>query len=227
MIRGSWSSARAATRRASSAGSSPASGASASESWPSSSSLPLPGGVGGGRDADAGVGGELVQLVGAALRLDQVGGEHRVVLQSQLHALSGGGGEQSVAAAAETLQVVARERLVGERDGELVVGVRAGDDALAFGGGPAVALERQRYPRRVADVGRGPLHGLDLELGLDFAAGDRVALGQRLFEAIEHGAELELPHEVPQRGAVGLGLQGAGEVHPGLDVVHRQRRQLA
>ncbi len=80
--------------------------------------------VGAGRDADPGVGGELGQLVGAALRLDQVGGEHRVVLQSQLDPLAGGGGEQPVAAAAEALQVVAGERLVGERDGELVVGVR-------------------------------------------------------------------------------------------------------
>src|ERR1700760_1053062 len=93
--------------------------------------------VGGRSDADARVGGELGQLVGAALRLDQVGGEHRVVLEAQLDALAGGGGEQAMATAAEALQVVAGERLVGESDRELVVGVRPGDDALAFGGGPA------------------------------------------------------------------------------------------
>ena len=32
-------------------------------------------------EADPGVGGELGQLVGAALRLEQVGGEHRVVVE--------------------------------------------------------------------------------------------------------------------------------------------------
>ena len=102
------------------------------------------------------------------------------------------------------LQVVAGERLVGEGDGELVVGRGAGEDALAFGGGPAVAVERQRDPRRVADLGRGRLDRLDLELGLDLAARDRVALRQRFFEALQHRAELELAHEVPQRAAVGL-----------------------
>src|SRR6185312_15036247 len=99
--------------------------------------------------------------------------------------LAGGGGEQAVAAAAERLQVVAGERLVGEGDGKLVLGALAGEDALAFGGGPALAVERDGDPRRVADLGGRPLHRLDRELGLDLAAGDGVAFGQRFFEALE------------------------------------------
>ena len=61
-------------------------------------------------EADPGVGGELGQLVGAALRLDQVGGEHRVVVERQLDALARRRGEQAVATAAERLDVVGDER---------------------------------------------------------------------------------------------------------------------
>ena len=75
-------------------------------------------------EADPGVGGQLDQLVGAALGLEQVGGDHRVVLEAELDALARRGGEQAVAAAAEPLQVVTGDRLAGQRDGELVVGRR-------------------------------------------------------------------------------------------------------
>ena len=61
-------------------------------------------------DADPSVGSQLGQLVGATLRLQQVGGEHRVVVEPQLDPLAGGSGEQPVAAAAERLGVVGDER---------------------------------------------------------------------------------------------------------------------
>ena len=47
----------------------------------------------GGRGGEARVGGELVQLVGAARGIDQVGGDHRVV--GEVEALGPGGGEQA------------------------------------------------------------------------------------------------------------------------------------
>ena len=72
--------------------------------------------------ADPGVGRQLGQLVGAALGLQQVGGDHRVVVESQVDALAGGGGEQAVAAAAERLGVVGEKGVAGQRHRQLVVG---------------------------------------------------------------------------------------------------------
>ena len=143
-------SASAATRRASSAGSSPASGSSPSASWPSSSSALAAAGALG--EADAGVGGELGQLVGAPLRLQQVGGDHRVVVELELDPLAGGGGEQAVAAAAERLQVVGGERAAVERDRELVEGRGAGRGSGRPGPRPS-GRRRSPSPRRpVAQV---------------------------------------------------------------------------
>ena len=102
----------------------------------------------------------------------------------------------------------------------------AGEDALAFGGRPAVAVDRQRHARPVAEVRRLAVDRLDLELGLDLAAGDGVALGQRLFQPLEHRAQLELAHEVAQRAAVGLLSPAPRQVDPGLDVVLQGRQLL-
>ena len=53
------------------------------------------------RETNACVGSQLGQLVGAALGLEQVGGEHRVVVERHLDALTRAGGEQAVATPAE------------------------------------------------------------------------------------------------------------------------------
>ena len=106
------------------------------------------------------------------------------------------------------------------------MGRGAGDDALAVGGRPALAVDRQRRAGPpLAEVGRRALLDLDLELGLDAATRHRLALGQRFFEALHHGAQLELAHEVAQGAAVGLGRHRRGQVDTGLDVV-LERRQL-
>ena len=114
--------------------------------------------------------------------------------------------------------------LAAERDRQLVVGRRAGEDALAFGGGPALAVDRQR-DGPVAEVRGRALHRLDLELGLDPAAGHRLALRQRFFEPLQHRPQLELAHELAQGAAVGLAGHRRGQVDAGLDLV-LQRRQL-
>ncbi len=189
--------------------------------------LPVVPGALGGRalgEADAGVGRQLGQLVGAALRLQQVGGEHRVVVQRQLDPLAGGGGEQSVAAAAERLRVVGGERMGGEGDRQLVERRGAGEDPLPLGGGPAVAGDRQRH-RALAEIAGRPLLDLDRQLLLDPAAGNRLALGKRLFQPLHHRPQLELAHEVAQDAAVGLRRHRLPQVDARVDVV-LERRQL-
>jgi hypothetical protein len=108
-----------------------------------------------------------------------------------------------VAAAAERLRVVGKERVADQCHRQLVVRRGAGEDALSFGRGPAVAGGRQRH-RTVAEVIRRPLLHLDRQLLLDTAAGDGLALGKRFFEPLEDRPQLELAHEVAQGGAVGL-----------------------
>jgi hypothetical protein len=129
-----------------------------------------------------------------------------------------------VAAAAERLRVVGGEGLSAEGDGELVERAVAGEDAVGFGRGPAVAVDRQRQ-RPLPQVRGHALGRLDLQLGLDLAARDRVPLGQRFFEPLQHCPQLELAHELAQGAAVGLARHRRLEVHPGLDVV-LQGRQL-
>ncbi len=179
-----------------------------------------------GGDADAGVGGELGQLVGAPLRLEQVGGEHRVVSKGQRGALARRGREQAVAAAAERLGVVGNHAAPGQRQRQLVQRRCSGDDPLAIGTGPVLAGDRQRQRLLAgAQVGGGALHRLDLELGLDLAPRDDLALRQGFLEALEHGSQLELAHEVAQGATVGLGAHHLAQLDPGLDVV-LQRCQL-
>ena len=102
----------------------------------------------------------------------------------------------------------------------------AGEDPLAVGRGPAIAVDRHRDSALpLAEILGCPLHRLDLELGLDAAAGHRVALRQRFFEPLQHRSQLELAHEVAQGAAVGLGPHHRRKVDAGLDVV-LQRRQL-
>ena len=123
----------------------------------------------------------------------------------ELDALARGGGEQAVAAAAERLGVVGGEAACRRARPRARRGVAVpARIALAFGRGPAVAVDRQRH-RPVAEVGGRALDRLDLELGLDPAPGHRVALGQRLFEPLQHRPQLELAHELAQGAAVGLG----------------------
>ena len=177
-------------------------------------------------DTDPRVRGQLGQLVGAALRLQQVGGEHRVVVERQLDPLACGGGEQAVASAAERLGVVGDKRPPGQGNRQLVESRGAGEDALAVGSGPALAVDRQRdRAALLGEIRRRALHRLDRELGLDPAAGHRVALRQRFFQALHHRPQLELAHEVAQGAAVGLGRHRRGEIDAGLDLV-LERRQL-
>ena len=147
------------------------------------------------------------------------------MIEGQLDPLAVCGGEQPVAAAAERLRVVGGERVSGERDRQLVEARCAGEDPLALCSRPALV---RRSPIATApspsSAGRPLLH-LDRELLLDAAARHRLAFGQRLFEPLQHGTQLELAHEVAQRAAVGLGTHRLGQVDAGLDLV-LERRQL-
>jgi hypothetical protein len=147
------------------------------------------------------------------------------VVEVQLHALAGGSGEQAVAATAERLQVVAGDRRRPEPDRELVLRTRAGQRALGVGGGPGALAERQRH-RAGADVLHPARDRLDLDLGLDPAAGHRVALGQRFFEPLQHRPQLELAHELAQRPAVGLAFHRRPQVDSRVEVVLERRQRL-
>ncbi len=94
-----------------------------------------------------------------------------------------------------------------------------------FGRGPALAGDRQRGGT-LAEIGHGPLLHLDLQLPLDAATRDRLALRQRFFQPLQHRPQLELAHEVPQGGAVGLGGHRRRQVDPGLDLVLKGRQLL-
>ena len=144
---------------------------------------------------------------------------------AQLDPLAGGGGEQAVAAAAERLGVVGDERPAAERDRELVVARGAGEDPLAVGGGPAVAVDRQRRPAPRRGPPASPSTASTSSSVSTLRPGHRLALGQRFFEPLQHRPQLELAHEVAQGAAVGLGVHRRRQVDPGLDVV-LQRRQL-
>ena len=152
------------------------------------------------RRREPGVGGELVQVVGAAGRVDQVGGDHRVV--GEVEPLRPGRGEQALAAvAAEALDVVADQRPAPELAGERgQVGGVAGEHPVAVAGRPAAAGDRDR-DRAVGELGRRALLGLDLDRLLDHPAGDDLV--PLVVEPLDHGPQLELVRGVAQLRAVG------------------------
>ncbi len=125
------------------------------------------------------------------------------MVEGQLDALAGGGGEQAVAAAAERLGVVGGQGPPGERDGQLVKRRRASDDPLALGCGPALAGDSQGS-QAIAEVSGSSLLRLGHQLLLDTATRDGFTLGQGFFEPLHHCPQLELAHEVPQSAPVGL-----------------------
>ena len=85
-------------------------------------------------------------------------------------------------------------------------------------------VDRHRRAAVAQVLGRALDH-LDLELGLDAAAGDRVLVGQALLEPFHHRPQLELAHELAQGAAVGADPHHLAEVDAGLDV-ELERRQL-
>ena len=153
------------------------------------------------REAYAGVGGQLDKVIGAALRLEQIGGDHGVVREVERLAPLLGRGQQAVAPAPQRLGVVGGDRTPGERCSELLAARLPRDDALTAGPGPAIAFDRER-DLAVGEVRGRSLDRLDLELRLDAAAGHGVVLGEALLEPFHHRAQLELAHELAQGAAV-------------------------
>ena len=175
--------------------------------------------------ADAGVGGELDQLVGPALRLEQVGGDHRVVVELELDALAGGGGEQPVAAAAERLGVVGGERPAGQRHGELVVGRSRRRPPARRRPRPSVAGDRERQPgpsaRSAGVPSSASTRAPSRRCGPGTASPSGNSSSRRCITARSSNSRMK-SRRAPRSGSEPI---AAAEVDPGLDVV-LQRRQL-
>ena len=183
--------------------------------------LPGLGARGGGRQAR--IGGELVEVVRAPGRVDQVGGDDRVVLE--LEAARWGDREQAGAPApAERLRVMRDQRpaaeLLGERD---EVGRVARHHPLAVARRPAAGGDGDR-DLLGGEIAGATLLRLDLDRLLDPALGHDLA--ELLVEPLHHGAQLELGRELAQAAAVRRRANDLGDVDRHLDVVLQGRELL-
>ena len=132
-------------------------------------------------------------------RLQQVGGEHRVVVDPTIRSPRGTR-RQEAGAPTDRLRVVGDQGRSRRRRSRTRRGRLADHHLLAVGRGPVTAVHRDRRPVRPrGDLLRRALDGLDLDLALDPAPGDRLVVGQGLFEPREDRLQLELVHEVAQR----------------------------
>ena len=201
-MRGRWTSARAATRRASSAGSSPASASSPSESWPSSSSA-----LAGARRPRRGRSrrrrrARSARRCGAAARA----GRRRASCRGRARARPPRGRRRRAGRGGRRRATWRRGRRAAGRRARPPA--RRGSRRRRGSRSPSAAAQRSpsiaSATGALAEVGGRALHRLDLELGLDAAAGHRLALGQRFFEPLQHRPQLELAHELAQGAAVGL-----------------------
>ena len=145
--RGRCASASSATRRASSARVEPGLALLAEREL-----AVVPSALRGGRalgEADARVGRQLDQLVAAPLRLQQVGGEHRVVVERPARCPRAPRRQAAPwRPPPSDLASWATSGRAAEGLRQLVQGRRAGDDPLAVGCGPALAVDRHARPAR-------------------------------------------------------------------------------
>ena len=181
-------------------------------------------GGGGLADREPLVGGELAELVGPPGRVDQVGGEHRVVGE-----VEGAGGQRAEQPArsllAERLRVVGDERMGRERVADLLRRGRVADEqALAVIGGPALGASQRERDLALLQVSQRPLLGLELDPLLGDATGDATL--PLVLEALDHLAQLELGGDLAQPRDVSLAVHQLSEVELDLDVVARHRQLL-
>ncbi len=161
---------------------------------------------------------QLAQRVAAALGLEQVGGQQRVVDEVGRHDV-------------QRLGVVGDERLARQRvDHFGAAGGRAGDRVAVGGDGEAqrrgrqqLALRRsparpRRPPARRPAGGVGQRALADLHADRDVGGGrggGLVGIAQRVLQPAQRIAQLELAKDLAQPGAVGLAGQRRGDVEVG------------
>ena len=184
--------------------------------------LPRLGARGGGRQAR--VGGELVEVVRAPGRVDQVGGDDRVVLELEA---ARWGRPRAGRCARPRPATSRRARSATGRAAPRRSATRSGASP-ATTRSPSVAAQR---PARDGDrdlaggeVAGAALLRLDLDRLLDRALGHDLA--ELLVEPLHHGAQLEFGRELAQAAAVRRRADDLGDVDRHLDVVLQGRELL-
>ena len=214
--RSRWRAASSNASRASTAGSPAASPSSpSSDIWPSSARR--------GRGGEARVGGELGELVGAPGRVEEVGGDHRVVGEVEASP-SAARGEQALARpTAQVLEVVGDERAAAQLGGQRAqVGASrrsAGARLRSPPSGRRGSRSRSR-PRR----GRRRRPSSASISSSSATARPGIDLVDLVLEALDHDAQLELVGDLAQARAVLRPRHHLLQVQLALDVVLRRSR---